>query len=38
VYQSLWQMNLVGLKATRFINWNRARATAVRRITGVAYA
>jgi HK97 family phage major capsid protein len=28
-YVSLWQMNLVGLRAERFINWKRARTTAV---------
>jgi HK97 family phage major capsid protein len=28
-YISLWQLNLIGLKAERFINWKRARTTAV---------
>jgi HK97 family phage major capsid protein/HK97 family phage prohead protease len=28
-YVSLWQMNLIGLRAERFINWKRARTTAV---------
>lgn len=28
-YVSLWQLNLVGLRAERFINWKRARTTAV---------
>jgi HK97 family phage major capsid protein/HK97 family phage prohead protease len=37
VLQSLWQMNMVGLKAVRFVNWKKARATAVRRIHTVAY-
>jgi HK97 family phage major capsid protein len=38
VMVSLWQRNLVGLRAERFINWKKARATAVRRIHTVAYA
>jgi len=29
VYISLWQLNLIGLRAERFINWKRARTTAV---------
>jgi hypothetical protein len=29
VMQSLWQMNLVGLRAERFINWKRARTGSV---------
>jgi HK97 family phage major capsid protein/HK97 family phage prohead protease len=33
VYLSLWQRNLVGLKAERFITWKLARATAVTYIT-----
>ena len=37
VHTSMWQNNLVGLKAEHWINWGRARATAVDRITGVAY-
>jgi HK97 family phage prohead protease/HK97 family phage major capsid protein len=28
-YISLWQLNLIGLRAERFINWKRARTTAV---------
>lgn len=28
-YVSLWQANLIGLRAERFINWKRARTTAV---------
>ncbi len=28
-YVSLWQLNLIGLRAERFINWKRARTTAV---------
>jgi HK97 family phage major capsid protein/HK97 family phage prohead protease len=35
---SLWQRNLVGLRAERWINWARARAGSVRMTTGVAYA
>jgi HK97 family phage major capsid protein len=38
VYVSLWQMNMVGLRAERFINWKKARSTAVDRIHTVAYA
>jgi HK97 family phage major capsid protein len=38
VYLSLWQRNLVGLKAERFITWIRARTAAVRYITAAAYA
>jgi hypothetical protein len=34
---SLFQMNLVGLKITRFINWKRVQTTAVRYISGAAY-
>jgi HK97 family phage major capsid protein/HK97 family phage prohead protease len=34
---SLWQNNLVGLRAERFINWAKARTGAVDRITSVAY-
>jgi HK97 family phage major capsid protein len=37
VMVSLWQRNLLGLRAERFINWAVARAGAVNRITGVAY-
>lgn len=37
VYISLWQRNLVGLKAERFITWIRARTAAVRYITAAAY-
>jgi HK97 family phage major capsid protein len=33
VYLSLWQRNLIGLKAERFISWTRARAAAVTYIT-----
>lgn len=34
---SLWQNNLVGLRAERFINWKRRRIEAVGYITGAAY-
>jgi hypothetical protein len=37
VMVSLWQRNLVGLRAERWINWKKARATAVRRTHTVAY-
>jgi HK97 family phage prohead protease len=33
VYVSLWQANLIGLRAERFINWKRARTTAVQYTT-----
>jgi HK97 family phage major capsid protein/HK97 family phage prohead protease len=32
-YISLWQLNLLGLRAERFINWKRARLAAVRYTT-----
>jgi HK97 family phage major capsid protein/HK97 family phage prohead protease len=38
VLVSLYQHNLVGLRAERSVTWLRARAGSVRRITGVAYA
>jgi len=37
VMVSLWQRNMVGLRAERFINWKKGRTTAVRRITDVDY-
>jgi len=37
VLVSLWQRNLVGLRAERYITWLRARTGSVRIITGVAY-
>jgi HK97 family phage major capsid protein len=37
VYLSLWQRNLVGLRAERMITWIRARTAAVRYITAAAY-
>jgi len=33
VYISLWQLNLIGLRAERFINWKRARLNGVRYTT-----
>jgi HK97 family phage major capsid protein/HK97 family phage prohead protease len=37
VYTSLWQNNLVGLRAERMINWQRARTSAVYYLTDAAY-
>jgi hypothetical protein len=37
VLVSLWQQNLVGLRAERFINWKRARLSAVRYTTVTGY-
>lgn len=37
IHTSLWQNNLVGLRAERFITWKRARTNAVRVITAAAY-
>lgn len=34
---SLWQSNLVGLRAERTINWKRRRSSAVAYLTGVAW-
>ncbi|MGL5785168.1 MAG: phage major capsid protein [Alphaproteobacteria bacterium] len=34
---NLWQHNLVGLRAERYINWKRRRTNAVYVITGAAY-
>ena len=34
---SLWQHNMIGLRAERFATWARARASAVTYITGAAY-
>lgn len=38
VLVSLWQRNLVGLRADRFVTWLKARANTVQRIHTVAYA
>lgn len=35
--KSLWQNNLLGLRAERFINWKKRNANAVGYISGVAY-
>jgi hypothetical protein len=37
VLVSLWQNNLVGLRAERMITWKRARTAAVRYISAAAY-
>lgn len=37
VLVSLWQHNLVGLRAERFANWKRANVNAVKYLTGAAY-
>jgi len=37
VYVSLWQTNSVGLRAERFINWNKANANAVKYLTAAAW-
>jgi len=34
---SLWQNNLIGLRAERYINWMKRRATAALFISGVTY-
>ena len=38
VQVSLWQDNLVGVRAERFVNWKKSRATAVSLISPTAYA
>ena len=37
VMVSLWQMNLVGIRAERFINWKKRRAGAVQYIDAANY-
>jgi HK97 family phage major capsid protein/HK97 family phage prohead protease len=37
VFTSLWQNNLVGLRAERMINWQRARTAAVKYLTDAVY-
>ena len=37
VYTSLWQNNLVGLRAERMVNWKRGRSSAVYYLTGAVY-
>lgn len=34
---SLWQRNLLGLRAERFVNWQKRRSAAVQYISGAAY-
>lgn len=34
---SLWQMNMIGIRAERYINWGKRRPGAVQYITGAAY-
>jgi HK97 family phage major capsid protein len=36
-FTSLWQNNLIGLRAERMINWNRARPNSVYYLTGATY-
>jgi HK97 family phage major capsid protein/HK97 family phage prohead protease len=38
VFTSLWQNNLVGLRAERFVNWKRAKLEAVKYVSGATYA
>jgi len=38
VFTSLWQMNLVGIRAERFINWRKRRSGAVQYIDAAKYA
>ncbi|NNM75045.1 phage major capsid protein [Enterovirga aerilata] len=38
VLMSLWQMNMVGIRAERFINWRKRRAGAVQYIDAARYA
>jgi hypothetical protein len=35
---SLWQQNMVAIKAERFINWAKRRSTSVAMISGAKYA
>jgi HK97 family phage major capsid protein/HK97 family phage prohead protease len=37
VFISLWQMNLLGIKAERYIDWVKARAASVQYLSGVAW-
>jgi hypothetical protein len=37
VMTSLWQMNLVGIRAERFVNWSKRRAGAAQWIDSAAY-
>jgi HK97 family phage major capsid protein/HK97 family phage prohead protease len=37
VYVSLWQTNMIGLRAERFINWQKENANAVKYLTATAW-
>jgi HK97 family phage major capsid protein/HK97 family phage prohead protease len=37
VMVSLWQRNMIGLRAERFCSWKRARLTGVKYVSGAAY-
>lgn len=37
VYRSLWQNNEVGLRAERFVNWQKGNANAVKYVSGASY-
>jgi len=37
VYVSLWQQNLIGLRAERFVHWKRANPNAVKYLTATAW-
>jgi len=37
VFVSLWQMNMIGIRAERYINWAKRRAGAVQFIDSAAY-
>jgi HK97 family phage major capsid protein/HK97 family phage prohead protease len=37
VYVSLWQSNMIGLRAERFVNWQKANANAVKYLTAAAW-
>ncbi len=37
IHVSLWQANMIGIRAERWITWKRARAASVRVVTAVAY-
>jgi HK97 family phage major capsid protein/HK97 family phage prohead protease len=37
VYVSLWQTNTIGLRAERFVNWQKANANAVKYLTAAAW-
>ncbi len=37
VFRSLWQDNLIGIRAERYVNWIKARAASVQYLSGVAW-